>query len=110
MEKCMMRLRAKDWEMGRKVDNKTPPGVMIAKGWDNGKYPNKPSGGNHTGIYLGKDSNGNHRILEQNVHTDHNPDGNLQNGYIDPNADWHEVQAKCGCDKSATDSNVSSSK
>ena len=100
----------KTWNEGRPVDNNTPPGVMIARGWDsNGKYPGTPSG-NHTGIFLGQDKDGNFKILEQNVHSDKNEDGHYQEGNIDPNDGWHEVESKCPCDKSNSDSSISNTK
>jgi uncharacterized protein RhaS with RHS repeats len=43
-------------------------GYMIARGWDNGRYPNKRTGtNNHTAIYLGPGSKpGSIKILSQN--------------------------------------------
>jgi len=59
------------------VNGTTPYGVMIAKGFEGGKYPNKREGtGNHTAIYVGPGATpGTIKVLSQN-------DGGATNGKL----------------------------
>jgi len=76
-------------------------GIMIATGWMNGKYPNKPSGGNHTAIYLGPGSKpGYIRILSQNDGgAAHGPNVGVNEW---PSTGWHIVTSNTKSDSKPT--------
>jgi hypothetical protein len=75
---------------------------MIARGWVNGRYPNKREGThNHTAIYLGPGSKpGYIKILSQN-------DGGASNGVFvgtkeEPSDGWNIVTANVKSDEKPT--------
>ena len=56
---------ARSWVQGEAVGRNTSPGTLIARGWENDRYPNR-STGNHVGIYLGPSGDGKTiRIFDQ---------------------------------------------
>ena len=87
---------ARTWTEGRGVNAQTRPGTVLAAGWDaTGHYPNN-SAGNHTVIFTGVDNHGNVQVLEQNVHTQTNPQGAYQTRTLTPEQAraFHEVESR----------------
>jgi hypothetical protein len=63
---------ASTWHQGQLVNDSTPHGTLIARGWQDGAYPNKPASShaaivNHVGIFLGFDKPDHISVLDQFV-------------------------------------------
>jgi len=92
------------WTQGAPVTKDTPDGIMVARRWENGVYPNKgpeaydreavkkdPSIINHTGIKVGWDDKNNKAIILDQWKGD---TGSLQRRNYDPKQeDWSIVNA-----------------
>jgi hypothetical protein len=81
------------------VHKETPPGTMIATGWNpDGTYPNNPATGG-TGIYAGGNS-----------YWSQNNDGGGPWKKQSLRSGWSEVNSKARCDRDASGSSISANK
>jgi hypothetical protein len=92
------------WHQGPLVNESTPHGTLIARGWQDGAYPNKPASshaGNHVGIFLAFDKPDHISVLDQFV------GGNIDIRHYPVSEGWSQVLGTLPHDPAPSQSRIS---